>query len=126
MSTSLHTADDVIRIVTGFSDDHPNTRYYESHETGEYGAGNYFAYGAPSCIFGQALYLILDSDEIMALQTKQLRNKKVSAVLRSLEFEATPEELRWLDLVQRKHDQNYTYREAVAFANTVVFGLVDV
>ena len=117
--TNNYSSTAVVQQVLFFSDTEPDVRRYNDRGVGEYGAGDYFAYGESSCLIGKALEGILYADDIVALQS-YLKNKRASAVLRELDFSVNDSDARWLDLVQRRFDQNYTHQESVQFADLVL------
>ncbi|AWN04028.1 hypothetical protein PBI_PEREGRIN_203 [Rhodococcus phage Peregrin] len=109
---------DLIEEVRNIADEFPDERYYGEIPTGEYDAGYYIRYGRVSCLLAQALgELGLSEDEL-----GKFENKKVSKIVKTLFKKYTMTDLLWLDTVQRKHDTNHSYAEAVAFADLLFLG----
>ena len=104
---------DLIEVVRNIADEFPDERYYGEIPTGEYDAGYYIRYGRVSCLLGIALERLGVSNETLL----EYENKKVSKVVKDLFKRFTMSDLLWLDVIQRKHDQNYSYSESVELAD---------
>lgn len=109
---------DLIEVVRSIANEFPDDRYYGEIPTGEYDSGYYIRYGRVSCLLGQALGELGFSEETLV----KYENKKASKIVKDRFKKYTMTDLLWLDTVQRKHDTNHSYAEAVAFADLLFLG----